>query len=68
MDMIAKKVVVKKGCAHEGKNNYFWIIKAWNGETLAHSEIYYSRAGAIKTAKKLAKQLDCEVVYATTTI
>jgi uncharacterized protein YegP (UPF0339 family) len=44
------QIVIEKG--RSGK--WFWKLKARNGETLAHSEVYSSRAKAFKTAEMVA--------------
>jgi uncharacterized protein YegP (UPF0339 family) len=40
---------------------WYWEMKALNGETLAHSEMYTTQRACIKTAKKLASALKCEL-------
>lgn len=39
----------------------WWRLVARNGEILAHSEVYSTKAKAIKTAKLVAKGLRCQV-------
>jgi uncharacterized protein YegP (UPF0339 family) len=34
---------------------WYWILKAANGETLCHSEMYTTEAAAIETARKVSK-------------
>ena len=47
--------VLKKG------TEYYWRIMSGNGKILAHSETYATRFGAMKTAKKLAGIMHCEI-------
>jgi len=36
-------------------NMFFWTMKAANGETLCHSEMYTTEAAALETARKVSK-------------
>lgn len=38
---------------------WYWTLKGRNGETLAHSEAYSSRAKCLKTAREVFIQLNC---------
>jgi|APFre7841882793_1041355.scaffolds.fasta_scaffold59464_2 uncharacterized protein YegP (UPF0339 family) len=34
---------------------FYWTLKAANGETLCHSEMYTTEAAALETARKVSK-------------
>lgn len=49
-----KNKVLRIRVHRQFKNYSYWSIIAANGEILAHSEIYSSKAKALKTAKLIA--------------
>ena len=46
---------------YAGHRFWFWHIIGHNGEILANSEPYSSKAKAMQTARKIARQLGVEV-------
>lgn len=46
---------------HLGAHTQWWTLVAANGETLAHSEIYYSTTNARRAATAAAKDLGLSV-------
>ena len=62
--MTSKKpysIIIKKGESKNPNNQWYWKIEAINGQTLAVSEMYYSKSGAIKTAGNLAKYCNIDI-------
>ena len=55
-------IVVKKGKSNDPNNQWYWKLMALNGQTLAVSETYYSKTGAIKTADNLAEYCKLDIV------
>ena len=45
------KIMIK-----EGKKSSHWNLVAENGKTLAHSEDYFNKKNAIRTAKKVSRR------------
>lgn len=45
----------------KGRTRWFWRLKHHNGNILAHSETYSTKAGAMGTADRLARYLKCKV-------
>lgn len=40
---------------------WYWRLDAKNGQTIATSEVYYSRGSAMRTAKKLSKAINVPI-------
>ena len=43
------------------RGTWYWRLKSFNGNILAHSEKYSGRVAAMSTAKKLAQKLRCKL-------
>jgi len=43
-------------------SGWYWRIKASNGKTLCHSEVYTTKRMAIKTAEKMAENIGAEFI------